>query len=164
MADDGCSRDFQKETLELIHHLAELTERRNERLDILVKEVKDLRDTRHRPYLTTMGAMLALIMGVTSYVYNLEMRLSNTVSDDRARIVYLERDSQQHREHLIEMENRIAHRLMMRTKNVDRRWIVHSSQHRAISENFCGLSGGAMCSSPENQSFDRLIERQLENE
>lgn len=83
------SGDFvpQKELEKLVHDqtsvmqqmsisLEGATTRMTTSVDELRKEVQELRDTRFRPYITSMGMFVAVSIAVTGYVYGLERRTS----------------------------------------------------------------------------------------
>lgn len=55
-------------------------------LETIQKEVAELKDSRFRPYLTSMGLFLVIVLGVMSYVYQMEMKFTRSVFELNDRI------------------------------------------------------------------------------
>lgn len=89
----------------------------------LEAEVKDLRENRLRPYLTTAAAFLAVTMGVMGYVYNLETRLTAMLFTMNAEVSVTD-----------ERIDVLEDRLHQRTENIQLRWESHTDVHRSLSE------------------------------
>lgn len=64
---------------DLAVQIAGSTRTTHEGLVLLTAEVKELRDTRFRPYLTSMGLFVMLVLSVTGYVYKVEMGFARAV-------------------------------------------------------------------------------------
>jgi hypothetical protein len=75
---------------ELAGQIAGSTKTTHHQLQELTKEVQDIRDTRMRPYLTSMGLFVVMVMGVTGYVYNVELRFTRAFFTIQDRMQVLE--------------------------------------------------------------------------
>jgi hypothetical protein len=75
---------------ELAGQIAGSTKTTHDQLQELTKEIKDIRDTRMRPYLTSMGLFVVMVMGVTGYVYNVVLRFTRAFFQIQDRMQALE--------------------------------------------------------------------------
>jgi hypothetical protein len=75
---------------ELAGQIAGSTKTTHDQLQELTKEIKDIRDTRMRPYLTSMGMFVVMVMAVTGYVYNVELRFTRAFFQIQDRMQVLE--------------------------------------------------------------------------
>jgi hypothetical protein len=75
---------------ELTAQIAGSSHTTDTRLTDLTKELKELRDTRMRPYLTSMGLFVVMVMAVTGYIYNVELRFTRAFFTIQDRMQQLE--------------------------------------------------------------------------
>ena len=88
-----------------------------------------MREDRYKPYITTMGAFVALFVGAVGYIYQMEQRLTSTLFG-------LQSSIQDVRAYQKINEDRIAtvdDRLTTRTQNMVFRWDQHAKEHSEIS-------------------------------
>lgn len=118
--------------LDILVKLSEIAERNDRSFDRLNDDIQEIKDSRHRPYFTTMGAFLVVIVGVMSYVYNLETRLTSIMFDLHGQIHEIDGFTQVNKERIQVVDGRLE----ARSKNMEHRWATHTSRHTNIDESF----------------------------
>jgi hypothetical protein len=74
----------------LSSQIASSTHKTDVCLHQLADEVKELRDTRMRPYVVSLALFVPLLISITSYIYTTEMSIADTVTSLRDRVHGLE--------------------------------------------------------------------------
>ena len=91
-------------------------------------EIRELREQRYKPYLTSMGLFLGLALAVTGYVYNLEQRLINGIFAIERGVSELETISSTNAARLSDIEERYS----MFRDFFEKRWDAHKEDHREL--------------------------------
>jgi hypothetical protein len=117
-----------QDTLALLSRLTDYAEHSEATLAKVTADVQEMRDERYKPYLTTMGAFVAIFVTAIGYVYSMENRLTDSmfkISENISVIRSYERINEDGLETLDE-------RLKARTGTMNRRWENHQSIHARI--------------------------------
>ena len=110
-------------TEDILSRLTELAEYSSKSFERLEMDVQDLKQNRYKPYLTSMGAFLVVVLGVMGYVYNLETRLTAVLFQLNASVAVNS-----------ERLNVLSERLTDRTEATLERWHNHAEKHRTLEE------------------------------
>lgn len=110
-------------TEDVLERIVEMQQTSGESFKRLESEVRDLRDSRFRPYFASAGAFLVVTMAVMSYVYNLETRLNGLLFEIHASV-----NVGQERIDVLE------DRLHSRSDNIRVRWESHAAEHERVSD------------------------------
>lgn len=103
----------------LLGRMTELVDRSNTSLDKIERELAELKDSRFRPYFTSMGAFLVIVVGVMSYVYSLESRLNGYLLGMTSDMAVMGQSI-----------STLDDRLSTRTGNTIARWDRHEGAHQ----------------------------------
>jgi hypothetical protein len=110
-------------TEDILSRLTELAEYSGKSFERLEIDVQDLKQNRYKPYITSMGAFLVVVMGVMSYVYTLETRLSAVLFSLNARVAVAD-------ERMMVLSDRLG----VRTEGMVERWSNHASDHARMQD------------------------------
>jgi len=73
-------QDDLKEIKNLVSRLLESNDRISDRVSITFEEIRteiqEIKDTRYRPYITSVGLFAVVTLAATSYIYNLETKIT----------------------------------------------------------------------------------------
>jgi hypothetical protein len=125
---DPLGEDMTADTLALLGRLTDYAEQSETALAKVTEDVQQMRDERYKPYLTTMGAFVAIFVTAIGYVYSMENRLTDSmfkISENISGIRSYERINEDRIETLDE-------RLKARTGTMNRRWESHQATHNRI--------------------------------
>ena len=94
------------------------------RTDDIFAEIKHdvavLKDTKYRPYLTSLGLFSAISIGVISYVYNMEMQFIRSIFEVSDRIHDIDNRALANHEAISALEDRLKQRMINQQKALDR--------------------------------------------
>jgi hypothetical protein len=133
---DPLGDDMTQDTLALLSRLTDYAEQSETALAKVTNDVQKMRDERYKPYLTTMGAFIAIFVTALGYVYSMENRLTDSlfkISENISEIRSYERIN----------EDRIRvldERLTARSKTMTQRWNTHQALHERIDQGTLLLS------------------------
>jgi hypothetical protein len=125
-----------QDTLALLSRLTDYAEQSETALAKVTADVQEMRDERYKPYLTTMGAFLAIFVTAIGYVYSMENRLTDSmfkISENISKIRSYERINEDRIETL-------STRLAARTETMSQRWNTHQALHSRIDQGTMLLS------------------------
>jgi hypothetical protein len=109
-------------TEDILDRVVEIQKTSAEAFQRLEGEVRELKDSRFRPYFASAGAFLVVVMGVMSYVYSLETRLNGLLFEIHASV-----NVGQERVDVLE------DRLEARSSSMHVRWETHAGEHERLS-------------------------------
>jgi len=78
--------EIQKSIDMMTTSISRVIDRMSINLEDLKEEVSDLRSQRYKPYFSSIGLFVVLILSVTGYVYNLENRITSAIFSISERI------------------------------------------------------------------------------
>jgi hypothetical protein len=110
-------------TEDIFERLVDIQNITGESLMRLETEVRELRDSRLKPYFASGVAFLMVVMGVMSYVYALETRLTSLLFTMNAQVNVSD-----------ERLNVLEDRLEDRSETMRVRWEAHSDMHVGLSD------------------------------
>lgn len=139
-------REQFTEVLKQLTKVADTTDRSLQRIDT---EISDLKESRTKPYLLSMGLFLAVISGVAGYVYNLETRINRTIFELSSDIHDVESATQTNKE----MIDVVDSRLLLRNSNQQQLWKDHIEIHKFESNRNANLVSRVL-----SGEFDEILE------
>jgi hypothetical protein len=125
-----------EDTLALLSRLTDYAEHSEAALAKVTEDVQQMRDERYKPYLTTMGAFIAVFVTALGYVYSMENRLTDTMFKISANISEI-RSYERINEDGIET---LSTRLSARTETMGQRWNTHQDLHARMDRGTMLLS------------------------
>lgn len=116
------------DTLALLNRLTTYAEQTELSIAKVTADVERLRDERYKPYLTTMGAFLAIFVAAVGYVYAMEQRLMASLFQTQGQIQNVLALEKINENSIDVLEKRLA----ARTNTMGQRWDQHKVVHEKI--------------------------------
>jgi len=119
---------MSEDTLALLTRLTDYAQQSESAIAKVTQDVERMREERYKPYITTMGAFLALFMASIGYIYAMEQRLTDGFFEVQNVIGNLRSMEQINADRIAVTSDR----LRARTSTMESRWDVHLKQHSQI--------------------------------
>jgi len=112
--------DLELVLVRLTDELSSVAKRTDDIFNEIKTDVAVLKDTKYRPYLTSLGLFSAISIGVISYVYNMEMSFIRSLFVVTERIQDVENIARVNTESVHSLDDRLKQRMINQQKALDR--------------------------------------------